>query len=251
MRPDTKEFVVSEIERIFDGAVPGTTDFIGDVWVVGSITGFQYGEDADIDVNVCVDMEGLAARTGFDEEDLRHALVRNILAEQGQLLPGTAHPVNPYLNVGHEPPPADGIYDLAADKWIKIPERGDPSWDPYEKMGEALDRAERLAEKIDAKWGLANRAFEAMKTFEGTAHEHQIRFMRAMKSLKRILQTVMDERHAAFDRIVRDDPEGPVNLTPENIVYKALEHWGELDRLHRASAYLHDYEKTGQLPESI
>jgi hypothetical protein len=84
------------------------------MYLMGSMTGYQYTDTSDIDVNFVIDIK--------DEDklkEMRKALPNN------HTLPGTKHPVNYYLvtEVKDEWKKAGPIYDIFKDRWIHHPSK--------------------------------------------------------------------------------------------------------------------------------
>ncbi len=76
--PEVRNFVIGKIEE--HSSIAGTPDWIEnllDIWLIGSITGYQYDEDADLDVNIHLDIEGMLEECDLNEDDLR-AIIRKV-----------------------------------------------------------------------------------------------------------------------------------------------------------------------------
>jgi predicted nucleotidyltransferase len=89
------------------------------VFILGSMTGFQYTKDSDIDVNFVIDMP---------EDEMKNILRKPINIELNEKpLPGTEHPVNYYVSpkFKEEWKKEGGIYDVLEDKWISTAEKED------------------------------------------------------------------------------------------------------------------------------
>ena len=78
--------------------------------MVGSMTGYNYNDESDIDINV----------EFYTDNKERIRRLRKI-APNGQMLDGTKHPINFYFMYKDEMPNVKftGIYDILNDKWIK------------------------------------------------------------------------------------------------------------------------------------
>ncbi len=78
--------------------------------LVGSITGYNYADDTDIDVHIEYKTD--------DKEKIKR--LRDI-APSEELLDGTEHPINYYFMYKDEQPESHyrGIYDILNDKWLK------------------------------------------------------------------------------------------------------------------------------------
>ena len=106
LKPSLKSFIFKRFETWL---ATQTSKPIKGMYVLGSITGYQYAPDADIDVNVVVDIT-----------DERVDELGKILPN-GHLAPGTGHPVNYYIGnkVGEWRQTADSIYDVLNNRWLK------------------------------------------------------------------------------------------------------------------------------------
>ncbi len=247
LREEIKEQIYAGINDALGDLIEDPASYVPRVIVIGSITGLQYDEDADVDVNVLVDVEGMAEDLQVDSEELRMTVRKNFIDLNGELVPGTLHPVNYFLSVDSTYPPADGIYDVMTDTWIKRPGVAVPEdWDPFNSLSDALERAEQLAEKIDNKWGQVMRAQKAMDKYPKAALPHKRRLIRNLKALKKIFVNLHEERVEVMELAKKQGLDPPQMSTP-NVVYKALEWWGALDILHKAMGALRGYKETGEL----
>lgn len=107
LKPSVKSFIVKRIEVWLQGM---TSKKLKGVYILGSITGYQYGPDTDIDTNIVVDIS---------DERLKELTK---LLPNGHNVPGTDHPVNYYMVNNLKADwyeNADGIYDVVNDKWIR------------------------------------------------------------------------------------------------------------------------------------
>lgn len=247
MVPMVKGTILDGLHEILTGFTEEYGDYIVRVYIIGSITGFQYDVDADVDVNYALDIDSMAMFLGVDPEDLRASVRKANNKFNGKPVPGTAHPVNYFLQTDETMPPADGIYDLLEDTWIKYPE--DPissEWDPYDAFGPAIERAEQLAERIDVKWGVVQREMKALERYPEQGAVHKRKILRQLRALKRIFETLHEERQEVFELAKKNAQEPPQGSTP-NVVYKYLEWGGELDTLHTAIDVLNVYSDSGEL----
>lgn len=93
-----------------------TSKPITNMFLLGSMTGYQYNDTSDIDVNCIIDLG-----------DSRLKEVTEIMVEKlnEKPLPGTKHPVNYYLSkeIKTEWKRSGPIYDMIKDKWIVQPKK--------------------------------------------------------------------------------------------------------------------------------
>lgn len=108
LKSDVKKQIVTQYE---DFAKKIKLDLkITEMVIVGSITGYNYAEDTDIDVHI-----------EFDTKDKERIKRLRSIAPNGELLKGTQHPINYYFMFKGEQSNTRyrGIYDILEDKWIK------------------------------------------------------------------------------------------------------------------------------------
>jgi hypothetical protein len=84
------------------------------IYLMGSMTGYQYTDTSDIDVNFVVDIT--------DKEKIKE--MRGLLPNN-QMLPGTKHPINYYMTgeVKEDWKKSGPIYDVLKDKWKSPPSK--------------------------------------------------------------------------------------------------------------------------------
>lgn len=247
LREDVKDFCFEKVEELLSAFMDEDEIpvLLRRVILIGSITGYQYDPDADLDVNVLIDLDTLSDSLGLEKELLIYEMRHKVGEINGDTFPGTEHPVNLFLSTEEGYPPADGIYDMVTGQWIKRP--GHPgNIDPYANLKESIDRAEEVAAKIDSKWGAANRTYEQMQRYPNSGLQIKRQLIRYLKSLVRILENVVNERREVFELAREQGIDPPQTATP-NIVYKYLEINGLLETLHNAHHILKAFEESGEL----
>jgi Zn-finger protein len=110
--PKVKEFVVN---NFYDWAKKQNIDLkkIKKIYILGSITGYQFNRQSDIDTNIVIDLP----KEKLD--DLWKIL------PNGQVIPNTLHEVNYYLSNEFKnewKKEKNGIWDIFENKWMKEPE---------------------------------------------------------------------------------------------------------------------------------
>lgn len=249
LKPEVSEFCFGIVEGYLKNfmAEEEIPVHLRRVVLIGSITGYQYDNDADLDVNIFLDLDTLADNLGLEKELVIYEMRGKLKEVNGELYPGTSHPVNLFLSTEEGYPPADGIYDMMMDEWIKKP--GHPGdIDPYANLKDAIDRAEEIAEKVDAKWGAAQRTKAEIDRYPQSKPQIIRQYIRYLKSLNRILENVVSERREIFDLAKKQDIDAPQTSVP-NIIYKYLEIHGLLDHLHEAAETLERYSDTGSFSD--
>lgn len=244
LREEVRQEILSGIDEALLAYTEEPSVYVRSVYIIGSITGHRYERSSDVDVNVLLDAEGLASELGTDPEETRLALRKTLTSLNGQYLAGT-HPINYYVIFEDIPPVADGIYDVLSGEWVKLPGEQDP-FDPYQRYSAAIDRAEKLAERIDARWGSIVRMYGMLSRYPESAPRIRRRILRSLKNLDKIYEEVHSSRQAVFER-ARERGEDPPQDAPENIIYKYLELSGQLSLLMKAREILSRYRDSGEL----
>jgi hypothetical protein len=121
MKPETHKFILDLLHNI----VPKRN--IRAAHVMGSITGYKYDTDSDVDISVYVQ----PSTDGIDPDAYArflHTLTRRQL--NGTKVPGTTHPINFYIK-NHFPELAQmtansdyGVFNLLTNNWIVEPTYG-------------------------------------------------------------------------------------------------------------------------------
>jgi predicted nucleotidyltransferase len=206
------------------------------VFIVGSLTGFRYTPDSDLDVSVTIDLDDAALEELRDE-------TKGI---EGELLAGTKHPVNFYfLNEVGKLDNYDSVYDFVEDKWIKEPsDIGVDLFDVYDEFRGAMtqlddNKAEALRSITDIE------TLRAAYNNGGDPAILRYKLMRRYKDLDAAVEALVaeyDEAHQdrlrAFKRYTDLAAIGvqalpSPNVLPENIRYKMLERYHYLDLLKK------------------
>lgn len=230
MQPLAKKDIISRLSIL-------TKDLqIESVFIVGSLTGYRYTDDSDIDVSVTIDVSDEELEKYRDETKKYN----------GKVLAGTKHPVNFYFlntEVGLER--YDSVYDFVEDKWIKEPsDIGVDLFDVYDEFKNTLrelddNKAEALRSITDIE------TLRAAYNNGGDPAILRYKLMRRYKDLDAAVEALVaeyDEAHQnrlrAFKRYsdlaaigvqVLPSP----NVLPENIRYKMIERYHYLDLLKK------------------
>ena len=115
IRPEVKSFIEDTFYKCYNELDYKPFKVAG-FKLIGSSTGYQYTDISDIDVQVYCDMDPAIG----DPVPYFKKMFRQL--PNGNLLPGTSHPIN-YFQVDSENPPADikveNRYDMATNVWEK------------------------------------------------------------------------------------------------------------------------------------
>ena len=190
---------------------------IKEVFIIGSITGYQYGADSDIDINVSIDVP-----QDTDMKLKTHA-VKDI---NGEAAPGSSRPINFFVQRYYPEVEQNykkakfGVYDVIENRWINPPVEKGPEDDPDIKFAPEL----RIAHHMLDKFGdLASKYFDKLEEIKNSdsAHHRAKQKMVAFHMLGRlweIADEVENERKMAY-RFGWGVPRESF----QNIVYKVLQ----------------------------
>lgn len=222
IRTEVKVQIMSFIDTLPPGMVQ-------DIWVIGSITGFNYNDRTDIDVHVIP--TGSVSEQEYDE-------FADVFAEQIDFVED--HPIQYYLHRPDEYPTyADGIYDLGRDRWLKWQTTKKVNVrDYYDQFRQVvdnidLDRSELRRDIIDYK-ELQDALPRAMDQ-EDVEAEIEMKLMEINDGISGLIgeyeaakQRRSDSLHG-FDDEFDVDEVGTVDRyrsdVPDNVIYKLLERY--------------------------
>lgn len=210
---------------------------IKNVIMIGSITGYQYADSSDIDVNIGVDLT--------DEEVSKYAKI----LPNGNLLGDTKHPINYYLaNNLKNVKQADSAYDVLKDEWIKKANKENASI-PYsygfeiakffmDGFDNRILEYKRDKHELDIYKNYLNN-----EELEMNKEEIEKRISLKEEEVKADLDAIhighkllSSFRHEAFDDGYEPDflikiETSQANRSINNIVYKIIEQFGYLEKL--------------------
>lgn len=238
IRPTIKLQILDIIEAI-DRITP-----VVKFYIVGSILTKQYSPNSDIDVNVEIDPE---------IDDLtRETLFQFIKRANGSLAIGTTHPIN-YFIVQEEFDfdKSQGVYDLANEKWLKIPEDTDIEIDSYfNKFQNAVNgiditTAELRRDLIDYEM-LKNLSPDQVAKLGDLSAKKLDEIEDDMQFLIKAYHDVHHLRKWAFEQEMTPSEIkkfGKKYKLPENVVYKMLEKYYYIEFIKKLENILGDEEE--------
>ena len=209
------------------------------VYLAGSMTGYQYTSYSDIDVNVVIDLP----------DDKIKALSK--LLPNGNNLPRTEHPVNYYIANKFQLEEAGSLYDMVNDKWKVEPEKKDVN--VHHKA--VLEITISWMRKIDLDVNELKRDVMEYKLYKDYLTQQDLEI--DVDEVKQYLQLKegeikadVDTIHITYHMIKQFRKEAfkekefksdfltkvnaiNANYTINNLVYKTLERFGYLDILHK------------------
>lgn len=215
-------------------------DFIKNIYLVGSICGYQYTDESDLDIT-------LYTKKTSEERIKRLAKI----LPNGTLLYGTKHPINFYITDDFDPQIREYIYNISSDKWIKKPQKIE-----YKSLyKDGLEQAISWAKKISLDIDEFNRDWMEYKIFNdflGTNEieidqnyikkyieikKHEIKadydnILITYHTIKKFRNEAYQKNDSAFDsQIINKENLPDANYSINNIIYKILEKFGYLEKL--------------------
>ncbi len=204
--------------------------------VIGSITGYQYTEFSDIDVNVVLDA------------------TENEISKLAKILPNgnlwQNHPVNYYLTINDKNiMAAEAIYDLLEDKWIKKPMKESIEV----PVAYALEISKFFMDGIDLRISEYERDKKELDMLQDYLKENDIavdkndiqqKIVLKEEEIKADLDSIYighkmakSFRKEAFEGeeadFLIDIKASHPNKSINNVVYKLLEKFGYFDKLNK------------------
>ena len=221
--------------------------------LIGSILTKRYRNDADLDINVLFDVPV------EKQEDERVRLSKKYLSAsnpdniQGQLIPGTQHPINFYFitdkkTYDDQEEKADAVFDIESNVFVKRPDEFVFDPDLY------VREFERKVQELDVVKGELKRDIIDYNELTELTPNDVLNLQEKIKdkleeiedSLEQIVKigdTVDAERRAAFDTDMSPDEirqYGVKNRLPKNVIYKMLEKYHYLKFYKKCKKILED-----------
>jgi len=238
MQPKHRKFILDNLEKWLKKMEVDKEPT--KISVIGSITTFQYSENADIDVNVVIDL------TDEEFKELKKFL------PNGKNLPGTKHPINYYVDKKAEANLKDrpSIYDLKNDKWEKKPETKDIKI-PYAYV---MEIAKFFMAGVDNRISEYERDKHELELYKSYLEDASVKIdsdeLQAAISIKEseiladldalyiALKLVKGFRGKAYEKDYEPDFLISVEIqdadfSVNNLVYKTIERFGYLDKLQK------------------
>jgi hypothetical protein len=206
--------------------------------LIGSMSGFQYNNTADIDINLIIKLEN-----STDINKLRSML------PNGNNLEGTSHPINFWIGTSDDPQATDtnrfeNIYDLITDSWEKKSEKKDIKV-PYAYVMEiskffmdgfdlALSESERDIMEVDIYMSYDPNKQQLSEKEKRDYLSNKLNELRAdvdrLKVGKHILRSFMVQGYEGmpFKVSINYEHEDP-RYSMNSMVYKAIDRLGYHD----------------------
>src|SRR6056300_1486720 len=249
--PKIKQSVKSQIDsqlKEFETEYP-----IIKAGLIGSILTKRYRNDADLDINVLFDVPV------EKQEDERVRLSKKYLSAsnpdniQGQLIPGTQHPINFYfitdkITYDDQEEKADAVFDIENNVFVKRPEEFifDPDLyvNEFERKVQELDvvKGELKRDIIDYN-ELTDLSPNDILNLQDKIKDKLEEIEDSIEQIVKIGDTVDAERRADFDTDMSPDEirqYGVKNRLPKNVIYKMLEKYHYLKFYKKCKKILED-----------
>lgn len=231
LRPQVSEAILKALDEL-QSRYQIDDHHVADVFVAGSITGLQYSDDSDVDVQLVLDVDDATL-------DRIHHEIEGLNAKYRV----STHPVHFYVLTPHELGDLqrryDAIYDVLEQRWVKGP-AGSVSDDPEALEQQVFDKAQEFAERVDLEMGRTHRDARDLAYLQqavGRAPSHvqsrvESRLTHTVQRLEQDIATLsadLDEIHQArahaFQQALESGGTVSPNLVPENLLWKILERW--------------------------
>src|SRR6056300_1385104 len=232
--------------------------------LIGSILTKRYRNDADLDINVLFDVP-VGKR-----EDERVRLSKKYLSAsnpdniQGQLIPGSEHPINFYFITDEatyedQEEKADAVFDIENNVFVKRPEEFifDPDLyvNEFERKVQELDvvKGELKRDIIDYN-ELTDLSPNDILNLQDKINEKLEEIEDSIRTIIRIGDNVDAERRAVFDKDMSPDEirtYGVKNRLHKNVIYKMLEKYHYLKFYKKCKKILDDGEVTDAEIDSL
>ena len=226
--------------------------------LIGSILTKKYRDDADLDINILFDVPE------EDREEARKELASSLRNINGELVPGTQHPINYFVITDPElkkknDAMADGVYDIDENEFVRRPT--EDTFDPekyeadFQKKVKEIDvvKGELARDLIDYE-ELKGLSTDDVLNLQDKINSKLEEIEDSIEVLVDIGDDVVKQRQSAFN----DDmtPEeirqfGKKHKLPKNIIYKYLEKYHYLKFYRKCKDILEDGKVTDDEIDSL
>jgi len=228
------------------------------VMLIGSILTKRYRNDADLDIDLLVDVPPA------DRVTMREAINKNLKDINGKLIPGTKHPINyyvhtdPQINKDHLQT-ADGVYDVMTNKFVRKPV--EQSFDPkqyeadFQKKVKEIDvvKGELHRDIIDYK-ELQELTPSDVENLQALISKKLTEIENAIMFFDKLGQDLAQARRDLYNRDLTPDEirqYGIHHKLPKNVIYKYLEKYHYLKFFKKCKEIMKDGKVTDDEIDSI
>ena len=215
--------------------------------LIGSILTKRYRDDADLDMNILFDVPE------EDREEARKELASSLRNINGELVPGTQHPINYFVITDPElkkknDAMADGVYDIDENEFVRRPT--EDTFDPekyeadFQKKVKEIDvvKGELARDLIDYE-ELKGLTTDDVLNLQDKINTKLDEIEDSIEVLVDIGDDVVKQRQSAFnDDMTPDEIRqfGKKHKLPKNIIYKYLEKYHYLKFYKKCKEILED-----------
>ena len=250
--PEHKDKVLGKLMAFFrspdSGFKSDPDEWITDIFILGSLTTYQYNSRTDIDVHCHVSLERLRDAEGWEQEswdmlvEKMDAVRKSLNDDSKEMLQGTSHPIEYFFEnytgkAGDDKAQRlyytkafapEGLYDLKADTWLQPPRTVDADFDPEQMMPPAtVKEIVTLMRELDTTIGDIERNIRNIEglldVIRSWPPEQQKRFQERISSkaveldndiIKYVanVQAIIDRRHKEYKP-----------MADSNLIFKALQ----------------------------
>src|SRR6056300_1166797 len=251
IKPSVKKLIDSQLKE-FESEYP-----VLKTSLIGSILTKRYRNDADLDINVLFDVPAEKAEEERVRLSQKYLSAKNPDNIQGQLIPGSQHPINFYFitdkkTYEDQNKKADAVFDIENDKFIKRPE--DFTFD----INLYIQDFNRKVQEIDVVKGELKRDIidydelkelspEDVLNLQDKINDKLEEIEDSINDIVKIGDGVDADRRAAFDKDMSPDEirtYGVKNRLPKNVIYKMLEKYHYLKFYKKCKKILDDGKVT-------
>jgi len=229
LREDVKDIIVdSFMDWVEEQGY--STDWVQDMYFIGSSAGYQYREISDIDITIVPNLEAFHAEISDDKEEIRE-FVRKMIKELNGFLIGK-HDCNYYIRMEATIPIGEAIYNIFTDTWIKTAQPLPPEYHPETKFKDQWLVAEARAATIDTVIGKLRRRLsdhEILQEYsEDPDYEERIkpRLEKKEQAIDQWVQWLSREYKDLWRARNRAYEVEGTQTSSANILYKFLERYG-------------------------
>jgi hypothetical protein len=203
-----------------------TTRYIEEKNMVGSMAGYQWSEQSDIDIHIVIDDETMALRHDIDSAELLQIL-RDSAKKMNKRFYISGYPVEFYVQAKNEPFYSNGIFDLEANGWTRFPSE-------VRQSKENIKIAKELARQY--KVYILNKIKEIKNGIKKhTKKQGNYKFVkRATEFLDTELQNIKKKRNKAIHT------EGDLGF--DNLYFKFLQKMKVLEKIKKIKELLNSMQ---------
>jgi len=226
------------------------TKWIKHIYLVGSLTSYQYHNHSDADIHVIVDIPEFINQemggdaTVSDVKEKLNELKRKINTKNFIVLKKTKHPVEFYFETDKESHGHDGIYDVVERRWIAPPRTVDPDFDPEIVYSSVLDTIKEVANELDVDLGRLRRDVINAKLLDEAIESFQPALRSSLRiKLDQKLEVIESEIEALLRKKEKFKQDRREKFNPEsfgNLQFKFLQRFGYIDALKKLEEVMRD-----------